>query len=155
MEFHIKILLTSFVATLVLSVIFIPILKRFKIGQLERDDGPRTHLKKEGTPTMGGIIMLIAIAIASIGAFTYFSSQNVEDYPESKQIANNLVPLVAISCGFGLIGFIDDLKKLISKDTKGITPRMKMLGLLVMAVTFVLYLTQYLQIGTDGLIPFF
>lgn len=151
MEFQIKILLTSFVATLILSVFVIPILKRFKIGQLERDDGPRTHLKKEGTPTMGGIIMLIAITIASIGGYMYYATQG----PEGVETAHRLIPLVAIAFGFGLIGFIDDMKKLVSQNTKGISPKMKMLGLLVMSVCFVLYLTQYLKLGTETLIPFF
>lgn len=150
MEFQIKILLTSFVATLILSIFVIPILKRFKIGQLERDDGPKTHLKKEGTPTMGGIIMLIAITIASIGGYIYYSTEG----PEGLETAKRLIPLVAIGFGFGFIGFIDDLKKLISRDTKGISPRTKMLGLLIMSVCFVLYLTQYLKFGTETIIPF-
>jgi len=151
MEFQINILLVSFVATLVLSIFVIPILRRLKIGQLERNDGPRTHLKKEGTPTMGGIIMLIAITIASIGGYIYYMTQGEEGI----EVSNKLVPLVIISFGFGLIGFIDDMKKLISQDTKGISPKTKMLGLLIISVCFVLYLTQYIGINTDILIPFF
>jgi len=121
MEFQINILLVSFVATLVLSIFVIPILRRLKIGQLERNDGPRTHLKKEGTPTMGGIIMLIAITIASIGGYIYYMTQGEEGI----EVSNKLVPLVIISFGFGLIGFIDDMKKLISQVTKGISPKTK------------------------------
>lgn len=154
MEFQLKILLTSFVATLILSLFIIPILKRFRIGQLERDDGPQTHLKKEGTPTMGGVIMFIAITIASIGGYIYYAYYS-DLGQEGIETAQRLVPLVAITFGFGFIGLIDDVKKLVSQNTKGISPKMKMLGLLVMAVCFVMYITQYLKLGTETLIPFF
>ena len=60
-DFQIKILLLAFLATVVLSFIGIPILRRLKVGQNERDDGPKSHIKKQGTPTMGGIIMMISI----------------------------------------------------------------------------------------------
>ena len=61
MGYQIKILLLSFVISIVASLIVIPIIKRRKIGQNERDDGPKSHLKKQGTPTMGGIIMIISL----------------------------------------------------------------------------------------------
>ena len=150
MEFQVKILLVSFIATLVLSVFIIPILKRLKIGQLERDDGPQSHLKKQGTPTMGGIIMMIAIMIASIAGYLYYKTQE-----GGLEVANKILPLIAVTFGFGLIGFIDDLKKILIKNTKGISPISKIIGLLIISVAFVLYLIYGLNLGTETLIPFF
>lgn len=66
MEFQVKILLLSFVVTVVLAICIIPILKRLKIGQTERDDGPESHIKKQGTPTMGGIIIMIGIILSAV-----------------------------------------------------------------------------------------
>lgn len=150
MEFQIKILLVSFVATLILSILIIPILKRLKVGQMERDDGPQSHLKKQGTPTMGGIIMMIAITIASLGGYLYYSRQE-----GGTEVAQHLLPLLFIAFGFGLIGFIDDFKKVVLKNTKGISAKAKMIGLLIISVAFVLYLIKILNIGTETIIPFF
>lgn len=150
MEFQIKILLVSFVATLILSILIIPILKRLKVGQMERDDGPQSHLKKQGTPTMGGIIMMIAITIASLGGYLYYSRQE-----GGAEVAQHLLPLLFIAFGFGLIGFIDDFKKVVLKNTKGISAKAKMIGLLIISVAFVLYLIKILNIGTETIIPFF
>lgn len=151
MEFQLKILLISFVATIVLSIIIIPILRKLKVGQMERDDGPQSHLKKQGTPTMGGIIMMIAITIASIAGVLYY----INDSEEGILVAKSMIPLIIAAFGFGLIGLIDDFKKVVLKNTKGISPRAKMLGLLVISVFFVIYLQYVLNLGTETLIPFF
>ena len=66
MEFQTKILLLSFVITVALGFIIVPILKKLKVGQIERSDGPESHLKKQGTPTMGGIIIMLGIIIVTI-----------------------------------------------------------------------------------------
>ena len=66
MEFQTKIILLSFVMTVVLAFIIIPILKKLKIGQIERVEGPQSHLKKQGTPTMGGIIFIVATMISML-----------------------------------------------------------------------------------------
>ena len=66
MNFDTKILLISFVVSIILGILVIPILKKLKVGQIERDDGPKSHLKKQGTPTMGGVIFLIATAITAL-----------------------------------------------------------------------------------------
>mgnify|MGYP003524496819 FL=1 len=58
-NFDTKILLISFVVSIILGILVIPILKKLKVGQIERDDGPKSHLKKQGTPTMGGIIIIL------------------------------------------------------------------------------------------------
>lgn len=151
MEFQLKILLVSFVATIVLSIIVIPILKRLKVGQMERDDGPQSHLKKQGTPTMGGVIMMIAITIASIAGIIYY----INNSEEGIKVAKSMIPLIIAAFGFGLIGLVDDFKKVVLKNTKGISPRTKMLGLLVISVFFVIYLQYILNLGTETLIPFF
>ena len=61
MNFQIKILLLSFFVTVVLGIGIVPILKKLKVGQIEREDGPESHLTKQGTPTMGGVIIALAI----------------------------------------------------------------------------------------------
>ena len=71
LNFQIMILLSSFIITIVIALIIIPILRKFKIGQIERTDGPKSHLKKQGTPTMGGIIILLGITIIT-GALTFY-----------------------------------------------------------------------------------
>lgn len=151
MDFQLKILLVSFVATIILSIIIIPILKKLKVGQMERDDGPQSHLKKQGTPTMGGIIMMIAITIASIAGIVYYIGKG----DEGLEAAKAMIPLIITAFSFGLIGLIDDFKKVVLKNTKGLSPRAKMLGLLIMSVFFVIYLQYVLNLGTETLIPFF
>lgn len=149
MEFQVKVLFLSFALTVVFSLIIIPILRKLKVGQMERDDGPQSHLKKQGTPTMGGIIIILSMIIVCIGLYVYYTRVRLE--PE---IAKNILPLLITSVGFGIIGFIDDFKKLVLKNTKGISPAAKMIGLLIIAVGYSLYLTNVLKIGTDIYIPF-
>ena len=86
-------LIISFIATVILGIIIVPKLRKLKIGQVVRDDGPKSHLKKSGTPTMGGIIMILVI-VAILGF-----------YAIKKPIF--ILPIVAV-LGFGVIGFIDD-----------------------------------------------
>ena len=123
MEFQINILLLSFAITVVLGLIIVPILRKLKVGQIERSDGPESHLKKQGTPTMGGIIIMLGIIIVTVGAYIYYKLRNPE-------LAQNLLPILGLTIGFGIIGFIDDFKKLVLKNTKGLSPSLKMLGLL-------------------------
>ena len=151
MEFQTKIIVLSIITSFVVSLLIIPILKRLKVGQMERTEGPQSHLKKQGTPTMGGIIMIITILLVGIFAFfTYYKSENQLE----KQSAMSLIPLIVSSLGFSIIGLIDDLKKLIGKNTEGLRPAYKMIGLLIISVGFILCITQFLQIGTDIYIPF-
>lgn len=149
MQFQTKILLLSFVASVVIAIVVVPILRRLKVGQIERKEGPQSHLKKQGTPTMGGIIMILVII--AVTGFCYY------DYmrdPEQMDIAKNLLPLLFVTIGFGFVGFIDDFKKLILKNTNGLSPKAKMLGLLIIAVGYSLLLTNVFHIGTDIHIPF-
>ena len=148
MDFQTKLLIITFAISVVLALIIIPILKKLKVGQIEREDGPESHLKKQGTPTMGGIIIIIAIIIVTIGAYLYYSKK------EETEIANNLLPILGLTVGFGIIGFIDDFKKLVLKNTKGLKPSFKMLGLLFISVAYVLYLLKGINLGTETYIPF-
>ena len=147
MEFHIKILLLSFVVSTILGIIIIPILKLFKVGQIERSDGPESHLKKQGTPTMGGLIIAAAVFIVCTFLYVQYSKKDIT-------LARNILPLLFVTIGFGLVGFIDDFKKLVLKNTKGLKPLYKMIGLLIVAVIYTLFLTNVLKIGTDIYIPF-
>lgn len=149
MDLEIKVLLTTFVISVICGLITIPILKKLKIGQIERDDGPASHLKKQGTPTMGGIIMIVAIIIATVGACIFFSVTN------NQELIKRLIPLLIITIAFGMIGFIDDFKKLVLKNTDGLKPKYKMLGLLIIAVIYVLFLVYGFNLGTDTYIPIF
>ena len=152
MEFQTKIILISLAFSFIMGLITIPILKKLKVGQLERKEGPQSHLKKQGTPTMGGIIiMLTLLVMGAYICFNYSKSANTEE----QKIAIHLIPLIASTIGCGVIGLIDDLKKLIGKNTDGLKPKYKMLGLLIVSVGFSLYLTQILHLGTDTYIPFF
>ena len=147
MKFETLILLISFIVSIILGIIIIPILKKLKVGQIERDDGPQSHLKKQGTPTMGGIIMIISMIIVITGAYIFFTAKGQND------IANKLLPILLLTIGFGLIGFIDDFKKLVLKNTTGLKPTYKMIGLLVISVAYVIYLIYGLHIGTETYIP--
>lgn len=149
MEFQVKVLILSFIITVVLSLIIIPVLRKLKVGQIERDDGPESHLKKQGTPTMGGIIIAISIVIICIGLYYYYTHKTIEP-----QIAKNMIVLMLASVGFGLIGFIDDFKKLVLKNTKGLRPIAKMIGLLIISVAYTIFLVKVLGNGTHIYIPF-
>lgn len=148
MNFETEILIISFVIAIILGLIIIPILKKLKVGQIERDDGPKSHLKKQGTPTMGGIIMMITMILSVTGTYVFFSVTGRLD------IANKILPMLILTLGFGVIGFIDDFKKLVLKNTDGLKPKYKMLGLLIISVAFVIYLIQGAHLGTEIFIPF-
>ena len=141
------ILIASFITSIILGIIIIPILKKLKVGQIERDDGPKSHLKKQGTPTMGGIIIIITMILVITGAYIYLTATG------QNEVANKLLPMLLISIGFGTIGFIDDFKKLVLKNTKGLKPSYKMIGLLVISVAYVVYLLQILHFDTQTYIP--
>ena len=145
MNYQIKILLLSFFVSTIVSLIVIPILRKLKVGQIERSDGPQSHLKKQGTPTMGGIIMIISIAILTVIMYIINVKTEVD-------MIQKLIPLVLVSLGFGVVGLVDDFKKLVLKNTDGLKPMYKMIGLLIISVTFAIYL---LGLGTETLIPIF
>lgn len=144
MSYQISTLLISFFIGVIVSLIAIPILKKIKVGQIEREEGPQSHLKKQGTPTMGGLIMSITLMFMYV--ILFFVLKNTEF-----NIVLKLLPLVLVSLGFCLIGRIDDFRKLVLKNTEGLKPAFKMLGLLIISVSYTVYL--YKAIGTETYIP--
>lgn len=132
-------LIVAFVATFVVGLFVMPILKKFKVGQVVRNDGPKEHLKKQGTPTMGGIIMLIVIVvILAINSIKY----------------QTLILAIISILGFGLVGFIDDYKKLVKKNTKGLSPLKKIFGLVLVTAIFIFMYLKVFKLGTDITLPF-
>ena len=131
--------LISFLVSVFLGPVIIPFLKRLKAGQTVRDEGPKSHLKKNGTPTMGGILILSAMIVTSL----FY----MEDYPEIK-------PILLMTLGFGLIGFLDDYIKVILKRSMGLTPIQKMAGQLVVTGLFAYYLLKCTDISLAAKIPF-
>lgn len=131
--------LISFGISVVLSPIMIPFLKRLKFGQFVRDDGPESHLKKSGTPTMGGIIILLSIVLTSI--------LYIKDYKE-------MIPVLFVTVGFGIIGFLDDYIKVVMKRSLGLRAWQKLVGQILVTAVFGYYLVNYTEVGTTMLIPF-
>jgi len=111
----------SFVLAVLIGPLFIPLLRRLKFGQQVRTDGPESHLKKSGTPTMGGIIILVALTIA----FLRFADRGPQYWA-----------LIVACLGFGLIGFLDDYIKIALKRSLGLTAKQKLLGQLLFSAIF-------------------
>ena len=147
MNFQTTILLISFIVTVILSLIIIPILKKIKIGQIEREDGPKSHLKKQGTPTMGGLIFMLGIIICTTGSYIYYKLQG------EVEIARNLIPMLCLTIGFGIVGFVDDFKKLVLQNTEGLKPKYKMIGLLLISILYTLFIIKFSNYGTEIFIP--
>ena len=129
----------AFAISAALCPIVIPFLHKLKFGQQVRDDGPQAHLKKKGTPTMGGIAFLISVIITSL----FY----IKDYPK-------IVPILFMTVGFGVIGFLDDYIKIIKKNSDGLKPKQKLLGQFVITGIFAYYLMTSGEVGTAMLIPF-
>jgi phospho-N-acetylmuramoyl-pentapeptide-transferase len=132
-------LVITFLFTMLVSPLFIPFLKRLKFGQQIRTDGPQSHLKKTGTPTMGGIIILLAIALATLK----FIDKDSE-----------LIVLLVATLGFGLIGFLDDYIKIVFKRSLGLTARQKLVGQLLVSGIVCYYLIQ-MGHSTELHVPYF
>ncbi len=106
-------IIIAFAISALLCPIIIPFLHKLKFGQQVREDGPQAHLKKQGTPTMGGLIILCSIIITSI---FYIPS-----YPK-------IIPILFVTVGFGIIGFLDDYIKIVMKRSEGLKPMQKLVG---------------------------
>ncbi len=132
-------ILISFAVSAALGPVVIPLLRRLKFGQTERDDGPKSHLKKTGTPTMGGLMILAGIIITSL--------LYVKDYPR-------IIPVLFVTAGFGIIGFLDDYIKIMLHRSEGLTPPQKMLGQFLVTGIFVFYLYRVKGGDMAMLIPF-
>lgn len=129
----------AFAISAVLAPVIIPVLRKLKMGQTEREDGVKSHLKKAGTPTMGGVIILVAITITSL----FY----VKDYP-------NIIPVLFVTLGFGIIGFLDDYLKVVKKHSDGLLPKQKFGLQLVVTAIFAFYIIKFTDISLTWLIPF-
>ncbi|HIX16541.1 MAG TPA: phospho-N-acetylmuramoyl-pentapeptide-transferase [Candidatus Hungatella pullicola] len=132
-------IIIAFAISAILCPIVIPFLHRLKFGQEVRKEGPESHLKKQGTPTMGGLIILTSIIITSL----FY----VRDYPR-------IIPVLFVTVGFGIVGFLDDYIKIVLKRSEGLTPIQKMAGQLIITGIFAYYLVGSGEVGTEMLIPF-
>lgn len=135
----------AFFITAILGPVLIPMLRRLKFGQNVRDDGPSSHLQKTGTPTMGGVMFIIGIAIAG---FTLLRG----GIPLTG-VNEGLVVLV-VMLGFGLIGFLDDFIKIGMKRSLGLRAMEKLLGQIILSLGLAVVAVSILGRGTDVVIPF-
>ena len=130
-------LIIAFIACVVLGAFVIPKLHNF--GQNVRDDGPKSHLKKQGTPSMGGIFMIGAFAIATL----FF----VKDNPDA-------IVVLLITVGYGLVGFLDDYIKVVKKRSLGLRAWQKVVFQLIVTILFAIYLLKMNDFGTEIYVPF-
>ena len=131
--------LISFALSVLLGPIVIPFLRKLKMGQTERVEGVQSHLKKAGTPTMGGVIILASVVITSL---VY-----VKDYPK-------IIPVLFLTVGFGLIGFLDDYLKVVMKRSDGLYPWQKMALQFVVTAIFAVYIIKVAEVPLTMLVPF-
>ncbi len=136
---HIIAFAAAFVLALIAGPILIPFLRRLKFGQTVRDDGPQTHLKKMGTPTIGGLIFIIPVTLTSI----YF----YQSYPQ-------IIPVLMSTLGFAAVGFIDDFIKVVKKRKDGLFAGQKTFFQLIVCVSFAFYVMRYTEAGSSIAIPF-
>lgn len=136
----IRVITVSFLIVLFLGPVVIPLLKRLKVGQSIREEGPKSHLSKSGTPTMGGVIIMLGIII-SIATSGYYSKE--------------IIAVVFFILGFGLIGFIDDYIKVVLKRNLGLRAYQKIIGQLFFAVLLAVYGSKFSVNKTILTIPFF
>lgn len=134
----IKAVFISFGISVVMCPILIPFLRKLKFGQYIRGEGPKEHLKKSGTPTMGGLVILCSVVITSI--------MYIEYYVE-------IVPVLFMTLGFGLIGLLDDFLKVIMKRSMGLTPWQKMGLQIIITTVFAVYIYRRIE-DTTLVIPF-
>ena len=131
--------LISFALCVIMGPVIIPILRRLKMGQTEREDGVKSHLKKAGTPTMGGVIILLSIVITSV----FY----IKDYPK-------ILPILFVTLGFGLIGFLDDYLKVVMRRSDGLYPKQKMALQIVVTAIFAFYILKFTDVSLAMLLPF-
>ena len=140
MSSHVVIpVLVSFAISLVLGPVIIPFLRKLKMKQTERVEGVQSHLKKAGTPTMGGIMILISVIITSL----FY----VKDYPK-------IIPILFLTVAFGLIGFLDDYLKVVLKRSDGLMPMQKMALQIIVTAIFAFYLVRVADVPLTMLVPF-
>lgn len=131
--------LISFALSAVTGPVIIPVLRKLKMGQTEREEGVKEHLKKAGTPTMGGVIILLSIVITSV----FYIRTNPQ-----------IIPILFVTLGFGLIGFLDDYLKVVMKRSDGLFPKQKMALQILVTAVFAFYLVKVTNISLTMLVPF-
>ena len=131
--------LASTALTIGFGFLLLPELKKHKLRQTVRDDGPQTHLSKMGTPTMGGVIFLIPLI--PISAFL------VPKYPD-------IPALLLVTLAFGLIGFTDDMLKVRKRSKDGLFAKQKLLLEILAAAGFTFYMAVFSEAGTGMILPF-
>ncbi|MEA4848580.1 MAG: phospho-N-acetylmuramoyl-pentapeptide-transferase [Clostridiaceae bacterium] len=131
-------IISAFVLALIAGPIFIPVLTRMKFGQTVRDDGPQSHLKKTGTPTMGGIIIAVPAVIVALA------------FSKDKDMLLALITTML----FGIIGFIDDYLKIKNRRSLGLRAYQKIILQLLVSVFMAITASGISQVGTEVLIPF-
>lgn len=131
--------IAAFVFSLMLGPVIIPFLRRLKVGQTERIDGVQSHLKKMGTPTMGGLIFLISTTVTSL----FF----VKGYPK-------IIPVLFLMLGFGLIGFLDDYLKVVLRRSDGLLPGQKLVCQIIVTAVFAFYMIRFTDVSLAMKIPF-
>ncbi len=134
-------IIIAFAVSIILCPIVIPMLKKMKFGQYIREEGPKSHQGKSGTPTMGGMIILASVIVTSI--VFMIVNKNLE-----------IAPILFVTVGCGLIGFADDYIKVVKKRNLGLTEVQKLLGQFLVAGVFCVYLMFFSEIGTNVIIPF-
>ncbi|MDD6434836.1 MAG: phospho-N-acetylmuramoyl-pentapeptide-transferase [Clostridiales bacterium] len=133
-------IILAFAISCAIGPFLIPYLRKLKFGQTEREEGVQSHLKKAGTPTMGGVIFLVSIIITSV----FF----IPSY-------HKIVPVLLLTVGFGLIGFVDDYLKVVKKNSDGLLPLQKLIAQAVITAVFALYMVKVSGISLEIRIPFF
>ncbi|SHI33417.1 phospho-N-acetylmuramoyl-pentapeptide-transferase [Propionispora hippei] len=128
----------AFLIAILCGPLLIPVLRRLKFGQSIRQEGPQRHYAKAGTPTMGGIIILIALLIPSL----FYSGKSAE-----------VLLALFVTFGHGLIGFLDDFIKVVLKRSLGLKARQKLVGQIIMAAALAYIAAVYMGRGTDLWIP--
>lgn len=131
--------LVSFVIAVLIGPSVIGMLKKLKAAQTEREEGLKSHQKKTGTPTMGGIIFLVPVVI--IGIFYATSHKEV-------------IPVLILTIGFGIIGFLDDYIKVVRKHNLGLRAWQKILGQFIVTMLFSVYVIKFTDISLAMKIPF-
>lgn len=131
--------LIAFVLSVIMGPLIIPVLRKLKMGQTEREDGVKSHLKKAGTPTMGGVIILLSVVITAV----FY----IKDYPK-------IIPILFVTLGFGLIGFLDDYLKVVMKRSDGLYPKQKMALQIVVTAVFAFYMVRFTDVSLAMLLPF-
>ena len=132
-------MLVAFIVSAVSGKFLIPFLRRVKAGQTERDDGPQSHLGKTGTPNMGGLMIMLGLVVGGLIM--------AGRCPE-------VIPVLILTIGFGLVGFIDDYLKVVKKKSDGLSVKQKMALQIVIALLFALYVTKVNAIPLAMKVPF-